>query len=387
MKNYFFIPFLILSFVFFIQCTVKKSNNNLSNNKLKKVKDIVFKTGFSTFKIKNIDINGENYLGFADFQTRKKIVVKNIHNENDGFEINLKPLIQQSGEKVQNYEVISSDSILISTFYTNNFYLINKKGEILSYFSLDSILNNYNEKIAFEVFTYSNKFLYRNQTLIFKLNSYYKENKFDKLSQLHLAKRQEKNIPNFLKIDSIWSDTPKYLFGLENFYDNFIPKNCTSVSLTFYNVKNNDFIVCDQYSDSLYIFNFDDLKLKKKIKIKSKNKIYCTPFLTEKLDSSENIVNDVWLKGGHFNAIVVDNNKNILLPTYYPTTIEDSYLRDAGIIFLDSNYNYIEEVNIDTALYMPTIFPTNDGFLIHEGWTKYRVGSKTENRLTLLKYD
>jgi len=379
------IPVLIVIFLMSCTSTPKVEKHGA----LSKIKKVDFNTGFKSFSFKKHTINNKEYIGFCDYNTRKKVVLQSLDLK-EKYEIDLKKIIE-AGNRVVNIELINIDSILILSDYTNQLFLVNKNGDIVKHIDLLPYLNTYKDStLSFELTSYGNHFLVNDTMAVFRLQTSLRGVEFTTYSDYY-GKKQKKSYPLLFKIDNIFADSLKVSFGLFDFNKNFSRPNGFNEWILNYYFLNDDIFVTSIYSDTVYIVGIDDLKIKQKVKVKtdSELKIYTMPILLTDLDKDDNLGNANHLSQGEIVSIEKDLTKNqYYISTYHDPKEKGAFFRSASLIILDSTFNKIDEVEIDTLNYRPEFLLLKEGLLFPEGYSKLRQHKDfNTNTFTLLKYE
>ncbi len=127
-------------------------------------KTLTFRTGFPAYNLNYFtDSQQREFVSFADFITFKKISFHSLNN-NKKWSVNLGSLMDTEKVAFIHYRVISADSILLLTKNTNQFFLINRKAEVLRRTDFSKLLS---EGIEFVPWVY-----FENQKLYFTVNHY-----------------------------------------------------------------------------------------------------------------------------------------------------------------------------------------------------------------------
>ncbi len=362
--------------------THKKVNATLL---LTKAEQYYFNTGFNRSELPYFfKDNDFDYVAYPDFMTHKKIIIhslsKNIKNE-----IPLNAIINKK-EKILSYDIINLDSILVMSGYTNHLYLLNNQGEIKKIIDFNPYLEKfYNLNYTFEMSGVFNNFMYNDTMLIISLTSYkkYENFKFD----TYYEEIYQDSLPYFFKVDNIYKDTLNTSFGLYKFYNNFTKKEDFSLEIKQWSFVNGNIFVKSLFTDTVYVINPKKLKIKDRFVLKStkiKEKIKATPItIKEKMSGSDHNKNNNSFPCVS-SAFFYDKKNKI----YFAGLSQKSPPKNT-ILLLDSNFNYLTEIRIDTLKEEKFLGIINDNNLIlsnHKNHKKQPDFFKT-NSFNIIKYE
>lgn len=393
-------------YTFLFSLLISSCNNvsdNVSEKKItiKPSKEIVFDVGFPTMnRYSNIYYSlpdSTEYICFGDVNTNKKIVMFTLNGEKK-YDIPLNYVIND-GENIEDFSVISPDSILVLSQYTNKLYFLNQKGECWKKIYLDSIVKPANgDKFEYSSSMYQDFILNKN-TLIFGCE--WRSNKNDKepKEQLEYSKYFYNNsfkASYFLKISNIFKDSIKYKFGLKNFHSKISNEPAVMVEGNSYYHYNNRLFCFSWYSDKIFEINPDLLTIKKEIQIKSKyTEIGCTPIpLNENTQNNlQDLINKNLQTQGLMNRFLYDNYRNlyyiIARHTASPNHIKDKKKADelaSSLLIYDENFNKLKEILMPTESYLTSnILVYKEGILISNNLTSRKDYDRKKTRFMLFK--
>lgn len=256
----------------FQACTNMKEGRENGDLWFKPKKELTFDVGFPVTR-KHTDTyisGGQELICFADVSTNKIIHFFTLDGKKQG-SIPLDCVIDD-GHEIDDFSIVSPDTILVNTLYSNKIYILNRKGECLERIDLDKVVKHENGD-QFEFYSSAFQDFYSNGSVI--LGCSYRDNikeqaPTDALENLRYFYSKMFRSPYFLKIDNIFSDSLSYSVGPEAFYHKYVSDTgYVIVESSFYHHDNNRLFCFSAYSDKIFEVGINDLEVKTEIRVKS----------------------------------------------------------------------------------------------------------------------
>ena len=357
-----------------------KSTSTIPSSKLILSDSIRFKTGMIT--------NG-NYAGtlsssknqhdelfyFCNKNTSKKISFFNDKSELID-EVQLDSVLSRCF-RIDGLDIISLDSIVILSSYSNNLFFIDRQGSVFKQISLDGlILKNLNDRFTFRSSRSDGRFVLNDSTIV--LTATWEENTkidFSKLSHNELMKEVIKSswkTPNLVIIHNIFSEKPTIDFNFNihrqvfNQFDSLAFLNFTN----WYNFTNNNIIIWSFFSDEVILMDSKTNILKKESIKSSKYKIGAKYFRInqqgpEKLQA---MVNNLGKSSTFISNVLYDTQRKIyyirILHKIPLDWFETNYYRPWSLLVYDENFNKLEEIPFEDKKYSGMMKLSNLGLMI-----------------------
>ncbi|MDD3741104.1 MAG: hypothetical protein PHH30_07670 [Bacteroidales bacterium] len=274
--------------------------------------------------------------------------------------------------------VVSEDTIIFNTFYTNEIVAINKQDDVWFYVKIDELLpDSLSNKYEF----WSNAHKWGMKSNLFVLKSWPTYNLIDD-KNLDYAERTLMyykclyNSPHFLIITDLFSANAKLRMGVDDLYTDICNEDCLFDEIPCYRLFNGILIFFSEYSDNLFIIDIDKMIIDKNIQIKSNyTKVGNDAIKIDKnnLKLQMDYQNDERIKKGRISNLFFDvkANKYLVLVThtkYNADFLKHSYIpKYFSIIVLDRNFNQLGEILFDSNKYNPiSAIMTDSGIAFEE---------------------
>jgi hypothetical protein len=260
---------------------------------------------------------GNDYFYFCNQSTDCQIEVFNLEGRLVKT-IGINEALKKVGETVS-VSVISMDTILVSSFYTNKLVAINSDGEIWFYLDIDKVLTeDVRNMYEFWLLPHTT-FTCKGETLYFKAYP-----RFDKIVYAHKANdlsleeqnflyyKEYYNSPCFFKLSDYFSESPNFEFGLSNIYHNICTDNSNFSEYPKYSYINDKLIFFSTFSSSIFIINPDTFIIEKTIDLSSEyTTIGCPAVILTKGKMFEQMgkAGDEIKKSGRIISVLYDNDK------------------------------------------------------------------------------
>ena len=260
-----------LLFLFLISCNNKKTTPPFT-------KEYSYNIGFDPSAIHSgsfVDMTTHTeYLYFADFNTNKCVKLFKIDSSTQTDSISLKNAINLLGD-IGGISIISRDTIVLNSAYTNKIALINSKGNCYKYIDMNALINTGADHYELSS-TFLKQKVYKHSVLFhaeWRYNTDDEKNgtePTDRLKHLQYFYNHNFESPYFLKVSAIDTDSIKVQFGLPNFYKSIVPKNSLYGGVPFYTYAHDQLFLYSEFNDHLFIIDPTTLNLKDSIQISSK---------------------------------------------------------------------------------------------------------------------
>lgn len=288
------------------------SNCSPLSEKVEKIDEITFNVGFSTLSkytgILSKDTNFGELIYFADPVTNKIIKFFTLRGELvDSIPLNeaLKYI-----HEIDGIAILSKDTIIINSQYTNQIVAINSKGNV--WYNIEFGQINDTTHNVYEIYSSAmSNFLKNSNLLIY--NCSFRSNTNDKLlglepsTQIDYLKyyyNKSYDSPYFVKITNFFTQKPKMEFFLPKTFEKKTDSAMIFVEPAFYKVENNFIYLFSTYSDNIYIVNTKNFSVEKKIKISSNYTnvgVKPLPINENNINSMQEIINENAKLKGHIN--------------------------------------------------------------------------------------
>ncbi len=286
MKRKLILPAFFLGLATMIILVATQLETKTERNPLKKVRNISFpfvSDSRSKFWGK-LEIDSDTYFYFSDATTKKAVVV--FRGDSLISTTSLKAVLKYS-DRLEGIIPLNLDSFLILSEYSNQLFLINKKGEIINKQSLNDVLK---EDDKYELRSSSQGLQIKNRTIYLgnspKFDSGYVKGNVKALQEAH---NKATFRPFLTKFRSIFSITTDYQVENDGVLGRFAVKDADNFDFPNFSFFQDKILVKNIYSDKILLIDTASLKLDKEYSIKPKTvKINCQPLKIEKFDPQGN---------------------------------------------------------------------------------------------------
>ncbi|MDY0143939.1 MAG: hypothetical protein RBR97_18815 [Bacteroidales bacterium] len=361
MKN---LLIIIALLVFLLASCDFKDKNELC---LEPILDIHFKTEMAFYPNDAgcfMDLNSnKEYFYFCNQTTERRI---DIFDPEGNFidTIDIKKALNKIGETVS-LTVISMDTILISTFYTNELIAINSNGDIWFYLNIDSIFpEEIKEKNEFWAlpqtsFSCNRKNLYYKASPKFGIIVSEDSSNNHSIEDYNLMfYKKHYNSPYFFKLSNYLSDNIDYEFGLGDIYHQICEENSDFSEYPKYRYLNDKLIFYSTFSNCLFIINPDNFELEEKVELNSKFTNIGTPAVVLSKDSmfvQMDKTSKAIIKAGRIISVLYDSS-HYYIPLKHqdlmPVNLNKSkYLSFFSVIVLNDDFVFVDEFLFDAKEY------------------------------------
>ncbi|MDD3860526.1 MAG: hypothetical protein PHW83_10035 [Bacteroidales bacterium] len=304
--------------------------------------------------------DGEEYYYFCNQSTENELKIFSSSGELTRV-ISLKNVINTIGNPFT-ISVLSEDTIIFNTFYTNEIAAINKEGDVWFYLKIDKLLPD-SLSYKFEFWSNAHKWGVANNLYVLKSWPRYEllvDEKLDFAGRTLMYYKGFYNSPHFLFISDMFSSNPVLRLGINDLYMDICSDDCLFSELPYYRLYNDKLIFFSEYSDKLFIINIDNMKIENKIQIKSNfTKVGGDAMKMDfkNLESQMYKQNQERTKKGRILNVLFDKNSGKYLVIVCHTKYNAKFLKHSyipkyfSVIVLDSNFNQLEEIKFDTDQY------------------------------------
>ncbi len=368
----------------FLLIILSSCNDKSQNYKL--VEDYIFNVGFVPRNINTYldKPSGEEMLYFSDPESKKTIKFFNLKGELQK-EISLKPALDRLGS-IDVITVISFDTIVINSNYTNKLVVINSNGQCWLFHDLNKLIKNKTEN-NYEYYGINISGQDRDKKNLY-LECYFSydgsdiEKNLVPKAEYEIFKYQYKKsmeAPYILKVENYLTENPTFSHHLYGFKKEF--SNDTAYFFDRVNVKmnNSNFIFSTVFCPYLIEVNKELSKVNKLITISSfRDTIGIPPmffsFKTYKNMYDKNLKNIQ--ESSFINDFYVKEKQNgYYVLVYLPNNVKNEHInekRDFLIIEYDNKYKKINEYIFDNGMFNGGYaFMTKKGLIISKNETKY----------------
>lgn len=383
-------------FIFFI-LSCNKASKKEPQITFTPIKEITFNVGYpvspkytGTFKFKE-----NEYFYFGDVTTKKCINIFTF-NGDQKWNIPLNSVINDGGE-IDDVSIISPDTIIILTLYTNKLYFIDRKGNCWKKLFLDSVIKPANGDKFEYCSSIIQDFSLNKNSLILHCSWRANDKTIAPTQDLSYVKYFYDNVfkaPCFLKITNIFEDDITYKFGLNNFYSTMVDSPHVMDDARFYYHYENKLFCFSTFSNKILEIDADLLTIKKEVIINSSyTNIGCKPIPINEttLYKIQDLVTATGRTDGAINRFLYDEYRKlfyvIVAHEIKPELQkENKYVRPWSFIIYDTSFNKLKEFPFAAKSY--NYFNTivcKEGILISNNFNTLPDYDKTKERFMLFK--
>ncbi len=284
-------------------------------------------------------------------------------------------------DEIGGISIISMDTIVINSNYTNQILLINNVGEVWKEINLNNKLIDKDANI-YELMASIDANNNTLESLIYC--SYWRSNSKDieqskepkgNLEYLKYFYKNCYNTPHFISLANVLDSSIKIEYHLQHFYKQISKEVRVFAEPPFYTIQNNALFVYSLYSDTLFQYSRDDFSLKNKIKISSD---------FTKIGTSLMKINENNIRNGQDSVTFKINREGRIIKFIYSPSKNKYYC----IV----KHQVLKE-NVDTQKnpFSIAVYDTNfiklDEHLFNDNNYDYNHALFTNNGLMLLKKD
>ncbi|WP_343603704.1 hypothetical protein [Fluviicola sp.] len=360
---------LFFSIVFFVSQTGCQENQSKKVPNLQQ-KALHFRNDFTAYNLNYFTDSLKNeFISFADFVTAKKIHFHTIDGKQK-WSIDLKQLMDSEKEKFIYYHVVSPDSILLLSKYSNRIYLINQKAEVLKKLDYSRLLM---EGIEFVPPIYV-----QGNTVFHAFNNYPVKQLTTQEEQLNWE--LESFGKNCIAQTSLKdeSQTPEYIG--QNLFNRFIKRNEILADGVHFYLNQSKIYYHSAYSDTIYSITKDQIRPLFKVQSEI-GKIFLKPSTRSEYVKNTNCINEAYLKQAFITSLLFDNRRNLIYVLVRKPQVGEHF--PFNVLVYDQAFKKRDEFQFDGTQHHP------NGFIGKKGLYLLRNYDKTPNQKSfdLLTYE
>ncbi|MDD2412864.1 MAG: hypothetical protein PHN55_12830 [Dysgonamonadaceae bacterium] len=395
---------LLPKIVLFFTLIIALSSCN-SNKKLEKVNDIEFNIGY-TFVPRNAGIcydytEKKELIYFANPISQKCIKFFTVDGKlNDS--ITLRNAIKELAN-IDGISVISKDTIIINSQYTNRYVVVNRKGEVWLSVDMNELIDktelNFYE---FGMSSVSNSSADKN-TLMLNCCWYYnkKDRMMNKEPKEEFANCQYvynslNESPYFFKVSGFLTSTPTVSFGLKRFYKKIATYSGCSTESKKYSLIGDYTYVFSAFLNTILKVNTSTMKIEKRIEVNSDYTTIGTP-MPKITEESMYHLQDTVLINGRTKGLIARMYYSKEQEKYYVIVyhevknvkglLEEDLRRHFSIIIYDKAFKKLHEEAFMDGVYLGWgALVTSQGLLIPKNNTNETKINNGKSTYTLFKY-
>ncbi len=328
--------------------------------------------------------DGEEYIYFSEPSTKKVLDILTLDGELK-WHISLAAL-NSLNERVEGFQVLSPDSILVVSMYTNHLYCFNSKGEVWKHIDLNPLL----EKLGggkHEVFvpSYGGHF-YKNDALLFLGTSSIELENEPSWEQIDII-RSTYNIanksPQCFQFSNIFSDSIKVRSGLTAYTTKYLcGKDSMALGAFQYLLAKDKLIRYSEHSNQFHLVSNSTLEVVDTVFARSEHtSVGCTPLLVELKNFESGAIVETRQTQGCMVQMVHDHYRNL----YYLSVKHDvrnrkdlDDVRDGrgpwSLMIYNSDLELLNEILMPEQTYAPeNLIVCKQGLLIGTNRREYKT--------------
>lgn len=339
------------------------------------LRTIDFTIGFNTWDANCENIDSIEYISFADFRTNQKIILSTVSGINPEMIIIPLDSFLNKGFQITSYEIINRDTLLLVEDYARRVFHLDFNGKLIKVYDFNEACA---APVSFDL--YSSRMGVGSEgkgDLIFHcmFNSYNDLTGNNYRNNMELLINEQRKSPYFFRVNDLFSDSITYDFGLDNFYARFTNSSDLFFESPHYLLNDSLIYVFSNYSDTLYVLDALDLKIKQLHQIKSDySEIGYQPATLEGRKLDPNLVNDLGRAKGFIQQIEIDQHKGLVYVLVLHEMLEASSdirrIKPWSILIYDMSFQKLGEVKMDEKKYGSFMISTKEGLLISNAPTK-----------------
>lgn len=345
---------LVILLVSLIGCNQKHGKNafRLQENALS------FRTSFPAYNLNYFtDSQQREFVSFADFVTYKKMSFHAL-NSDETWSISLDSLMNAEKVKFVHYHIISPDSILLLTKYTNQFYLINRKAEVMKKINLSGLLIRGIEFVPPVYFGHN--------TISFAVN-HYPTGKLSTQTEIDDWNARSMKMEQIGKLE-IGTESGHPTYSGKNLISRFLHPNDLDAQGTYYIVNKQQVYYFSPYSDTIYLIH--ENRIEPLVKITSRiGKIHITPSSRKQYNENSNCVNEAYIRQSFICEVLFDDKRNLVY--VFVRKPKDGKHFSFNILVYDRKFRKLNEVEFDGKNYYTSGFVGEKGLYLLRNYTKH----------------
>lgn len=331
---------------------------------------LTYENSFPAYNLAHFtNSDNQEFLSFADFVTHKQILFHALDGSKK-WSVDVKPLMNREKEKFICYHIISADSILLLTKYSNKLYLIDRNATILKKFDYSGLLAR---GIEFAPLIYSeNKFIYLtlNHYPVRRLNT---PNDINEWSAQAMRQEQIGRL-------EIGKDDQTIAYFGKNLINRFLASEDIDAQGTYYVVNREKIYYFSPYTDTLYAIH--ENKTEPLVKITSQiGKIHVTPSTREQYNRDADCINKAYVQQAFICEVLFDNYSERIYVIVRKPKVDDYF--PFHVLVYDTHFKQLEELKFDGMKHLPTGFVGKKGLYLLRNYDK----NPNQKSFDLLTYE
>jgi hypothetical protein len=328
--------------------------------------------------------DGIEYIYFAEPLTKRVLDILTLDGELK-WHVPLNAL-KSLNEKVEGIQILSPDSILVLSMYTNHLYCFNSKGEVWKYIDLNPLLEELGGG-EHEVFvpSFGGNF-YKNDTLLFLGTSRMEFEKQPSWEAIDVVRKEfnfANSAPHFFRFVNVFSNRMQADAGLVGYTAKYL---CGSDSMALgafqYLWTKNDLIRYSEHSNQFHSVSTSSLEVVETISARSQySSVGCEPLLVEFKNFESGAIVETRQTQGCMVQMVHDHYRNL----YYLSVKHDvrnrkdlDDVRDGrgpwSLMVYNSDLELMNEILMPEQTYAPeNLIVCKQGLLIGTNRREYKT--------------
>ncbi len=379
---------VLLSLIFaiaFIHCQVKEEKVTVI-----KTINLALKPSYSNQVGLYYDKNKKTEaLCFFSSKDEKKLKLFNL----DGVLIDSIPLEEATKvlDNVGNISILSLDTIIINSNYTNQLAVINRTGKVWKQLNLEDRLID-TESNCYDFASPFYAVEQKANTALF--SAYWRENRREKITDTvprdllgHSIyfNRHVQNAPFFVSINQLFSDSAIVKFHYPGFYKTISQEVCLLAEISNFTIIGNSIYVHSFYSNNLYKLNRLTYQLEKTIPLKSKFTTIGTHFIKLNTETIPLLQDSITYKGktsGQIEKLIFDKNTNRYYVVVRHSSTPEAFDKNRvgfSILVLNEQLEQVNEYAFTDFKYRSygTILCSKGLLLFHNDTSKLLIKNET----------
>ena len=378
-----------------VACSSPTMDGEPVNNELKLIDSVTFQVPFSyspnhSARFYDEDLDKE-LLYFADLKTQKEVLFFSL----DGtlhYKVKLDSGINSLDKNVQDLEVISLDTIVLLSNYSNRLVIINREGSVWKTANLNDALGLSEDTIKSYEFisslTNSSALINKHDIILF-VDHIMNRNQFSSLTDAALANiKSSWKSKQLIRINGIGTDSLSHNLG-GALYQAISPQDSSPYIIPLfksYTVLPNAIYYTSLFSDKVFVLDPENLSIINEKTIESDYSSFGTPIYTagtlEEQNHASKKVSEHFKSSGKLGRISYNPHKKHF---YLSATISKS-ADQAGkwlLMIYDEEFQKIKEFLIDTKKYLGPLEVTENGFMLRKN---LNIENYNEQRVEMYEF-
>lgn len=328
--------------------------------------------------------DGMEYLYFAEPVTKKVLDIMTLDGKLK-WHVPLEAL-KSLNEKVEGIQILSPDSIMVLSMYTNNLYCFNSEGEAWKHIDLNPIL----EKLGggeHEVFvpSFGGRF-YKNDTLLFIGTSkmeFEKEPSWEEIDGVRKEFNFANNAPHFFQFTNIFSDSIQADVGLVGYTAKYLcGKDSMALGAFQYLWTENELIRFSEYSDQFHVVSPNTLEVADTVLARSQHSpVGCTPLLVEFKNFESGAIVETRQTQGCMVQMVYDKYRELYFLSVKHDVLQRTDIEKVkdgkgpwSLMVYNSDFELLKEILMPELTYAPeNLLVCKQGLLIGTNRREYET--------------